>query len=181
MQLPDATVRTKMLGLALPLKEEMLRTASSPAQSVRAPQHQRGRSMNVVSSNGKTDRQDKKDSQSASGIKTLLRKAKSNSSLRGQAAREAADTTLVVDSSVTSGRRDRSRSHTRTNSASSTRVLRGFRKPTEPASAGTAGVPSTENETSAYWAKRLRTGTIDALEVKELGRLRGRLRTESPA
>lgn len=192
MQVPDQTVRTRMLGLALPLKEEMLRTAASASPTFKAPtraSHHRGRSINTVGDSSlfvtatgpvhdRKFRPGDNAMASTSGIKSFLRKAKSNSSLRAQNVHDSA--TATTSTPVASRVRARSRSHSRAASTSS--VFRGFGKSSGAGSAG--AVPSDsagcEGEGPAYWASRLRAGTITTLQVRELGRLRGRLRNESP-
>lgn len=203
MQLPDPTVRSRMLGLALPLKEEMLRTAAVTSPTLNATSrslHERGRSMNTlggssfISPSGAATANKGDDratpgpassTTSGSGLKSFLRKAKSNSSLRSQNLHDAA---AVVPSTPTSsggrvdGRRARSKSHSRT--ASSSSMFRSLGK-SSGAGAGAGATMSdmvgdAAAEGPAFWASRLRTGTIETLRVKELGRLRGRLRNESP-
>lgn len=199
MQLPDPTVRSRMLGLALPLKEEMLRTAAVSSPTLNATSrslHQRGRSMNTVGGsaflppsdavNGiNSDARATSSSTSGSGIKSFLRKAKSNSSLRSQ---NLHDATAVGSAAPNSsggggGRRARSKSHSRTTSSSS--MFRSLGKSSGAGAVTTAAdVMGSDTDAAAegpaFWALRLRTGTIETLRVKELGRLRGRLRNESP-
>ncbi|GAA5872921.1 hypothetical protein JCM3774_004877 [Rhodotorula dairenensis] len=190
MQLPDQTVRTRMLGLALPLKEEMLRTASSASPSLKVPSrasHQRGRSMNTVggfssfaAAGSAGDRNGRPDDLPSSGFKSFLRKAKSNSSLRSQNAHDSATTAAVSTLVAVPSGRTRSKSRSRATSTSS--VFRGLGKSSGAgAGAVSSDLAGSEGEGPTYWASRLRTGTIDTLQVKELGRLRGRLRNESPA
>lgn len=200
MQLPDPTVRSRMLGLALPLKEEMLRTAAVTSPTLNATSrslHQRGRSMNTLGGSsflppsgaatankgeGRAAPGPASSSTSGNGIKSFLRKAKSNSSLRSQNLHDAA---AIVPSTPTSssgggGRRARSKSHSRT--ASSSSMFRSLGKSSGAGVGATVSdmVGDAAAEGPAFWASRLRTGTIETLRVKELGRLRGRLRNESP-
>ncbi|BGP49355.1 hypothetical protein JCM10450v2_005243 [Rhodotorula kratochvilovae] len=186
MQLPDRTVRTRMLTLALPLKEEMLRAAasnpsSSSSSSLRAshrPSHARGRSLNFFDSQSSGEApaaKAKKDG--GSGFKTFLRKAKSNGSLRAQASKDAPkDAALAVPRAPS---RSRARSHSRTASATNI-LMRSFGRAGGAAVAPNAGASATEDEDAPWWAVRLRSATCAALEAKELGRLRTRLRNEAP-
>ncbi|GAA5987241.1 hypothetical protein JCM10908_001874 [Rhodotorula pacifica] len=187
MQLPDPTVRAKMLGLALPLKEEMLRTASTASPTLNAASrslhHQRGRSMNLSATSpfGAEDKKSRQEVSASSGIKSFLRKAKSNSSLRSQNEHAALAAPSGASTSSSAAGRARSKSHSRTGSSSS--VFRNLGK-SSGAGAGTsashADVVSAGGEGPAFWAAKLRASTIESLRVKELGRLRGRLRYESP-
>lgn len=198
MQLPDPTVRSRMLGLALPLKEEMLRTAAVTSPTLNATSrslHQRGRSMNTLggstflppSSAAISNKSDARaapgpasSSTSGSGIKSFLRKAKSNSSLRSQNLHDAAAIVPSTPTSSGGGRRARSKSHWRT--ASSSSMFRSLGKSSGAGVGATVSdmVGDAAAEGPAFWASRLRTGTIETLRVKELGRLRGRVRNESP-
>ena len=191
MQLPDPTVRSRMLGLALPLKAEMLRTAAVTSPTLNASSrslHQRGRSMNTLDGSkmvealnaNKAEAPAASSSTGGSGIKSFLRKAKSNSSLRSQ---NLHDATAVVPSTPTSssgGRRARSKSHSRT--ASSSSMFRSLGKSSGAGAGATVADAAVDAaaEGPAFWASRLRTGSIETLRVKELGRLRGRMRNESP-
>lgn len=168
MELPDRTVRTKMLGLAFPLKEEMLRSASNPtsssASTTTRPNHQRGRSFNFSelppSATTTASNSTKKE---PSGIKSaFLRKTKSNQSLRNSANSNAGTP---------------SSSHTRAPSATSI-LFRSFGK--SGGGAVQAEVGRNEGEEAEWWAARLRSTDCSELDVKELGRLRGRLRNETP-
>jgi len=171
MELPDRTVRTKMLGLAFPLKEEMLRSASNPnssstSSSTTRPHHQRGRSFNFSelppSATTTASNSTKKES---SGFKsTFLRKTKSNQSLRNST------NTTTSDASKSS--------HSRAPSATSI-LFRSFGK--SGGGAVQAEVGRNEGEEAEWWAQRLRSMSCSELDVKELGRLRGRLRNETPA
>ncbi|SCZ95238.1 BZ3500_MvSof-1268-A1-R1_Chr11-2g03376 [Microbotryum saponariae] len=192
MQLPNRSVRTKMLGLALPLKEEMLRashlsspTPSShstsshavPSVSVQAARpngahHQRGRSLNnAYDSPPITPATTKKESSFKS---VVMRKSKSNSSLRAAAS-------LPVTSSKKRG--DGSATHSRTSSATSI-ILRSFGKSSGKDVAPSASGPSTksavEGEDAVWWAVRMRSSSSSALEVHEVARMRRRLRNETP-
>ncbi|BGP33256.1 hypothetical protein JCM10296v2_005050 [Rhodotorula toruloides] len=180
MQLPDHTVRTKMLGLALPLKEEMLRASlTKSASSLTAPHrptHQRGRSLNVTDGHPPVvTRLDgtKGKKEGGSSFKSFLRKTQSNSSLRGENAK-ASSAPSRPGSSV-----GRSRSHSRTASAMSI-LLRSLGKSSGAAVAAQVSSP-VDAEDATFWAVRLRSARCSALEAKELGCLRGRLRNEAPA
>ncbi|BGP25721.1 GTPase binding protein Rid1 [Rhodotorula toruloides] len=179
MQLPDETVRRKMLGLALPLKEEMLRAASSKSASSliapNRPTHQRGRSLNVKDvyppavtrldgSKGKKE--------GGSSFKSFLRKTKSNGSLRAENTKASSPLSRPGSSA------GRSRSHSRTGSATSI-LLRSLGKSSGAATAVQVS-SSLDAEDATFWAVKLRTTRCAALEAKELGRLRGRLRNEAP-
>ncbi|GAA6028804.1 hypothetical protein JCM8097_007404 [Rhodosporidiobolus ruineniae] len=198
MQLPDRTVRNKMLGLALPIKEEMLASASKPSSLSSStlgppsrPSHQRGRSLNLADSqppsraptpNG--SRNSKKEG-GGSGFKTFLRKTKSGNSLREKAQKDGSASLSVSASSGPRGDGDRPtrpRSHSRTASATSI-LFRSFGKSSGAAAAAQVAAPpaSAEVADAATCASWLRSTRCAQLGVKELGRLRGRLRTESPA
>ncbi|GAA5889587.1 hypothetical protein JCM6882_007077 [Rhodosporidiobolus microsporus] len=204
MQLPDRTVRTKMLGLALPLKEEMLRSASTLPSTSSAtlrppsrPTHQRGRSLNLADSQSQSQSRPPPSTgvpvskkEGGSGFKsTFLRKTKSGASLREKAAKDGSASLSVSTSGPgSSDRPRRPSSHSRTASATSI-LFRSFGKSSgskaaaEASSAvsptiGSAGAVDAEDAT--YWAVRLRSTKCAHLEVKELGRLRGRLRNEAP-
>ncbi|GAA5827370.1 hypothetical protein JCM11251_003784 [Rhodosporidiobolus azoricus] len=198
MQLPSRTVRNKMLGLALPLKEEMLRSASSagpptaststlgPSPSSR-PTHQRGRSLNLADSRPPSSAivaapGNKKEGGSAFKS-TFLRKAKSGASLREKAARDGS-ASLGVSTSGDPPRRPRS--HSRTASATSI-LFRSFGKSAgskaaaEVSAATAPSSPTVETEDASYWSHLLLSTSCSALSPREVGRLRARLRTESPA
>jgi hypothetical protein len=171
MQLPDRTVRDKMLGLALPLKEEMLRSASAAfPTTLTAPSrstHQRGRSLNVEASIPvQRAPQSKKE-----GVKSaFLRKTKSSVSLR---ATSSASASSVLEPPRRPG-------HTRTSSATSV-ILRSLGRSSGTAvtkEQAAAGGEAAEDAT--WWAVRVRSSNCKSLEVKEVGRLRGRLRNEAP-
>lgn len=203
MQLPDRTVRTRMLELALPLKEDMLRAAASntspspSSSSTLGPPgrstHSRGRSLNLSASQsssgsgGAPGGKTKKDGGGAgSGFRSFLRKAKSGGSLRAQAAAQQKnsdkDVALVA---ARPSSRTRSRSHSRTPSGASVGGSGGLFR-----SLGRSGGPATgvqhvgsdayEAEGASLWAERLRSATCAELDGKELGRLRTRLRNEAP-
>ncbi|GAA5929946.1 uncharacterized protein JCM15063_004674 [Sporobolomyces koalae] len=170
MELPDRSVRTKMQGLAFPLKEEMLRSAAnstgSPTSTASSrPRHQRGKSFTssdfppsniAVSATGSTKKE--------SGFKsTFLRKTKSNQSLR-------ASTSNGVSADASKS------SHSRNTSAASI-LFRSFGK---SAGAAVSKEGPIEGEDAAWWAENLRSLPCSQLSVKELGRLRGRLRNEAP-
>ncbi|GAA5875319.1 hypothetical protein JCM8547_003203 [Rhodosporidiobolus lusitaniae] len=185
MQLPDRTVKYKMLGLALPLKEEMLRSASNPpstsSSTLRPPSRptpSRGRSLNLNDSHAPSAAPPASKKEGGSRFKsTFLRSTKSNSSLREKAAKDGS-ASLSVSTDQNKAPRSRPRSHSRTASASSF-LSRSFGKSSGAALA--AQVSSADNtEDATYWSVRLRTTKCAALDVKELGRLRGRLRTEAP-
>lgn len=180
MQLPDHSVRHKMLGLALPLKEEMLRAApqrsTSSLSAPRRPAHQRGRSLNLNDSYPPAvTRLDgsKGKKEGGSSFKSFLRKTKSNSSLRAENAKATSAPSRPGSSA------GRSRSHSRTASATSI-LLRSFGKSSGAAAAAQVSI-SLDAEDATYWAVKLRTTGCAALEAKELGRLRGRLRNEAPS
>ncbi|GAA6052966.1 hypothetical protein JCM3770_001152 [Rhodotorula araucariae] len=189
MQLPDRTVRMRMLGLALPLKEEMLRAAASnPSTSMSSslgaphrPTHARGRSLHLFDSQSSGEAPSvkaKKDGSAGSGFKTFLRKAKSNGSLRAQASRDGQPS----DATPRAPSRSRVRSHSRTASATNI-LMRSFGRAAGAAAAqqvAGAGARDTEAEDAPFWAVRLRSATCAGLEAKELGRLRTRLRNEAP-
>lgn len=193
MQLPDRTVRTRMLGLALPLKEDMLRAASSsPPSSLSAPRrpsHQRGRSLNnaLDASHGRPAGPDvtrTKSSGGGSGFKSFLRKTKSNGSLRAQNAKDAAASSSAVGLGAPAARPpSRARSHSRTASATNI-LLRSFGKSAGAAVAAQVGATGAgaggEGENALHWAQRLRSACVAQLDAKELGRLRARLRNEAP-
>ncbi|GAA5922817.1 hypothetical protein JCM3775_006146 [Rhodotorula graminis] len=200
MQLPDLTVRTRMLGLARPLKEEMLRAAASnpsPSTSTSStlgppgrPTHTRGRSLNLSASQSSSEsgdasgRKAKKDGGGA--FRSFLRKAKSGGSLRAQAA--AQQKSQDKDAALTMARpssRTRSRSHSRSASGASIGggggLFRSLGRSGGAVAAGQhVGGGAQEGEDAPYWAARLRSATCAALEAKELGRLRARLRNEAP-
>lgn len=180
MQLPDPTVRAKMLSLALPLKEEMLRSASSPTSLTPGgrPAHSRGRSLNVDSSpnltpiqthqipfltSNKEGNKEKRARSSSFGSALGVRKTKSSQSLRAS----AASATVAVERP----------SHSRTPSATS--LFRSLGRSTpSPIPSSPSGNPGEEDAT--FWAARIRSASVGVLEVKEMGRLRGRLRSEQP-
>ncbi|KDE04696.1 hypothetical protein MVLG_04919 [Microbotryum lychnidis-dioicae p1A1 Lamole] len=191
MQLPSRSVRTKMLGLALPLKEEMLRAShlpsptpsshltSSPAGPFVSAQgarpngahHQRGLSLNNASDSPPIIPATTKKESSFKSV--VLRKSKSNSSLRAAAS-------LPVTSSK---KRDGSATHSRTSSATSI-ILRSFGKSSGKDVALSASGPWTksavEGEDAVWWAVRMRSSSSSALEVCEIARMRRRLRNEAP-
>ncbi|GAA5908120.1 hypothetical protein JCM8208_003695 [Rhodotorula glutinis] len=201
MQLPDRTVRTRMLGLALPLKEEMLRAAASnPSSSTSTsstlgppgrPTHTRGRSLNLSASQSSSGSGDasggkaKKDGGGAgSGFRSFLRKAKSGGSLRAQAAAQHQgqdkDVALAV---ARPSSRTRSHSHSRSTSGASIGggLFRSLGRSGGAAAVGQQiGGGMQEGDDALYWAARLRSATCAELEAKELGRLRARLRNEAP-
>lgn len=179
MQLPDRSVRIKMLGLALPIKEEMLRSASSPT-TLSAPSrpghHQRGRSLNNidVSQLSLSDPRSLAPVQNLSSKKEgktggFLKKVKSSNSLRSG----------EVES--TASQAPRKQGHMRTSSATSI-ILKSFGRSSGKDVAGVvaAGGGASDGEDATWWAVRIRTTSCAALEVKEVGRLRGRLRGEAP-
>ncbi|GAA5914749.1 hypothetical protein JCM5296_003855 [Sporobolomyces johnsonii] len=184
MQLPDRTVREKMLGLALPLKEEMLRSTPNPSGSSATlhPHHsaqQRGRSVDLAASQPPSAAGPSSSASSStkkeggSGFKsTFLRKTKSNQSFRNSQNRSPS-----VDSS-----KPRRPSHSRTASATSI-LFRSFGKSSGAAVAAEMGRKDggVDGEDAVWWAVRLRSTKCAVLEVKELGRLRGRLRNEAPS
>ncbi|GAA5980792.1 hypothetical protein JCM11641_002653 [Rhodosporidiobolus odoratus] len=186
MQLPDRTVRTKMLGLAFPLKEEMLRSAVNPlnqsTSSLRPatrPKHQRGRSLNLADSQPPSAAPQPAKKEGGSGFRSaFLRKSKSNNTLREEAAKEAASALSVSTSASGGETKGRPRSHSRTASAASA-IFRSFGK-SSGAGAAAAVASAIDTEDATYWAVRLRSTKCSSLDVKELGRLRGRLRTEAP-
>ncbi|SCV73429.1 BQ2448_7355 [Microbotryum intermedium] len=189
MQLPNRSVRTKMLGLALPLKEEMLRashlslpTPSShsaislavPASQAARPRvhHQRGRSLNNICDSPPITPAAKKESSFKS---VMMRKSKSNSSLRAAGNASAA-------SPVTSKKRDPSVTHSRTSSATSI-LLRSFGKSSGKDVASGVGATTrvtAEGEDAVWWAVRMRSSASSTLEVQEVARMRRRLRNETP-
>ncbi|GAA5839333.1 hypothetical protein JCM9279_005909 [Rhodotorula babjevae] len=201
MQLPDRIVRTRMLGLALPLKEDMLRAAASnpsPSTSSSAtlgppgrPTHSRGRSLKLSASQsssgsaGASGGKAKKDGGGAgSGFKSFLRKAKSGGSLRAQAAAQQKNSDKDVALAVARpASRTRSRSHSRSASGSSVGggLFRGLgRSSGAVAGAQHVGGSMYEGEDALCWAERLQSATCAELDAKELGRLRTRLRNEAP-
>lgn len=189
MQLPDLTVRSKMLGLALPLKEEMLRSAAasssttSPTLRTSArPTHSRGRSLNIEANNVPIQRApvpidtgDKKDSDHGSVRASFLRKAKSTNSLRAASATQSRSGTSIKQA--------KRPSHSRATSASS--LFRSIGRATGSSSSSYAATrereQSIDDEDATYWAVRIRSAGCAVLEVKEVGRLRGRLRAEPPS
>ncbi|ORY84625.1 hypothetical protein BCR35DRAFT_302919 [Leucosporidium creatinivorum] len=190
MQLPDRTVRLKMLSLALPLKEEMLRSASVPSPSSLSPgarpTHARGRSLNVDSSpnltpiqthqvpiltSGKEGKKEKRGRSTSFGSALGVRKTKSSQSLRASAA-----SATVSSSSPATTDQPRRPSHSRTPSASSLFRSLGRSTPNPTASPSS----SSDEEDATFWAVRIRSASVGVLEVKEVGRLRGRLRSEQP-
>lgn len=194
MQLPDPTVRSKMLGLALPLKEEMLRSASTSSSASPnlgpgfRPGHSRGRSLNIEANTQPIQRapvpiltgkkEPRSGSVSGSVKSSFLRKAKSTNSLR------AASATVASSSSTTSTVEERKRpSHNRTTSASS--IFRSFGRSGGSVAASATGKererePS-DGEDATWWAVRMRSASCAVLEVQEVGKLRGRLRAEPPS
>ncbi|GAA6010045.1 hypothetical protein JCM10207_007534 [Rhodosporidiobolus poonsookiae] len=193
MQLPDRTVRTKMLGLALPLKEEMLRSAVAPALTSSTtlrppsrPSHQRGRSLNLADSQppSAVPAPPTSKKEGGSGFKsTFLRKTKSNSSLREKAQKDGSASLSVSTSGSGGGPARRPSSHSRTASATSL-LFRSFGKSSSAAAAAQVATLSAgagaDAEDATSWAAKLRATGCAHLEAKELGRLRGRLRTEAP-
>lgn len=186
MDLPDRTVRTKMQGLAFPLKEEMLRAATtlpssslsasttSTSQQQQRPRHSRGKSFNfselpasaTTTASGSTKRD------GGGGFKsTFLRKTKSNQSLRNS-------TNSSTDPALKS-------SHGRTPSSTtaSSILFRSFGKSGGAAIGAEARREASgngEGEEPSWWAERIGQTSCADLAVKELGRLRGRLRNEAP-
>ncbi|GAA5952099.1 hypothetical protein JCM21900_006250 [Sporobolomyces salmonicolor] len=184
MQLPDRTVREKMLGLAFPLKEEMLRSTPNPSGSSAAlhPHHsarERGRSVDLAASQPASAAGPSSSASSSTrkegggGFKsTLLRKTKSNQSFGNSQSRSPS-----ADSS-----KPRRPSHSRTASATSI-LLRSFGKSSGAAVAAEVGRKDggADGEDAVWWAVRLRSTKCAVLEVKEMGKLRGRLRNEAPS
>lgn len=186
MQLPDPSVRRKMFTLALPLKEEMLRSASSPLATLSPPSnarssHSRGRSVDVRSPSspnttpiqvmpvaileGKEGGKKEKRARSSSfGAGLGVRKTKSNQSLRASAA-----SATVAN--------DRRPSHSRTPSATS--IFRSLGRSSGNKTSDEMDMAAGEDAT--WWAVRIRSAGVGVLEVKEVGRLRGRLRAEAPS
>jgi hypothetical protein len=177
MDLPDRTVYTKMQGLAFPLKEEMLRSASNPAASLSSstnsrPRHQRGRSFNFSDLPPAATTSASNSTKKESGFKsTFLRKTKSNQSLRNSS-NSASISTSPTDPLKSS--------HSRAPSATSI-LFRSFGKSGGGAVAADLRRDGyVEGEDAAWWAERLGSVACAQLSVKELGRLRGRLRNEAP-
>lgn len=195
MQLPDPSVRQKMLSLALPLKEEMLRSASaSPSSSstlspAARPSHSRGRSLNIDSSahspnltpiqthqvpfltakEGKKEKRARSNS-FGSALAGGVRKTKSSQSLRASAA-----SATVATSTEQPSRPSTSHSHSRTPSATSL-LFRSLGRSTP--SPSYPSEPTANEEDATFWAVRIRSASVGVLQVKEVGRLRGRLRSE---
>ncbi|BGP17556.1 hypothetical protein JCM10213_004097 [Rhodosporidiobolus nylandii] len=190
MQLPDRTVRLKMLGLAFPLKEEMLRSAQNPPSGTSStlapsrPKHTRGRSLNLAASQppSATPAPSGKKEGSGSGFKsTFMRKTRSNSSLREKAAKDgSANLSASTSGPPASDRSRRPSSHSRTAPATSI-LFRSFGKSSGAyVVAAAAAVTAPDAEDATFWAIKLRTTKCASLVPKELGKLRGRLRTEAP-
>lgn len=183
MQLPDRTVRTKMLLLTLPLKEEMLRSALNPPSSSSStlrlparPSHQRGRSLNLHDSQpSSTAPTAVGKKEGGSRLKSFLRSTKSNSSLRDRAAKDALSTAASTD-----GNRARRPSHSRNVSGTSF-LSRSFGKSVGATLAAQVATTPDHAADATYCAVQLRSTSCANLNVKELGKLRGRLRTEPPA
>ncbi|GAA5896035.1 uncharacterized protein JCM6883_001693 [Sporobolomyces salmoneus] len=180
MELPDRSVRTKMQGLAFPLKEEMLRSAAAnptlslSSSSTPRPRHQRGRSFHFSELPPSATTSASSSIKKESGFKsTFLRKTKSNQSLRNSTNSPATTGTTSTSESLKT-------SHSRAPSATSI-LLRSFGK-----SGGTAVSAelrkdgTADMEEPAWWAERLGSAGCSQLSVKELGKLRGRLRNEAP-
>lgn len=188
MQLPDVSVRNKMFTLALPLKEEMLRSASSPSATLAPPSnsrssHSRGRSLDVRSPSpnttpiqvtpvqidtGKDSGKKEKRGRSASfGSALGVRKTKSNQSLRASAA----------SATVANSGGERRPSHSRTSSATS--IFRSLGRSSGNKTSDEMDAAAGEDAT--WWAVRIRSAGVGVLEVKEVGKLRGRLRAEAPS
>ncbi|GAA5948889.1 hypothetical protein JCM3765_003942 [Sporobolomyces pararoseus] len=177
MELPDRSVRTKMQGLAFPLKEEMLRSASNPSPSLSSstssrPRHQRGRSFNFSDLPPSATTSASSSTKKESGFKsTFLRKTKSNQSLRNS---------INSPSTSTSTTDPLKSSHSRAPSATSI-LFRSFGKSGGSAiAADLRRDGNVEGEDAGWWAERLGSAACSQLSVKELGRLRGRLRNEAP-
>ncbi|KAL8280110.1 hypothetical protein RQP46_007440 [Phenoliferia psychrophenolica] len=155
MQLPSTSVRQKMAGLPTSMKEQMLLSKTSSAAS--RPLHMRGNSLAASTSASTSSPSSPAAAPSSKKEKPhpLLRKTKSSNS-------------------VASVRP----THNRTTSA--TGLLRSLGRSSGAAVAGAVG-GSVGEEDATWWAVRIRSTGCEALEVKEVGRLRGRLRTEDPA
>lgn len=194
MQLPDPTVRQKMLSLALPLKEEMLRSASAASSSLTAPgrpTHSRGRSLNVdtptrsptpntspiqvtpvpiLTEKGPSGKKEKRTRSSSFGSALGVRKTKSSQSLRASAA-------SATVAALGLGDQPRRPSHSRATSGSGLFRSLGRSSGKERSEEGGEGA----GEDATFWAVRIRSAGVGVLEVKEVGRLRGRLRAEAPS
>ncbi|GAA6015639.1 hypothetical protein JCM11491_007180 [Sporobolomyces phaffii] len=174
MELPDRTVRAKMQGLAFPLKEEMLRSAAPSSLSTAAsrPGHHRGRSFQFSDLPPSATTSASSSTKGSSGFKsTFLRKTKSNTALRNSTNSPSANSDPAKGS------------HSRTTSASTASILlRSLGRSSGGATAAevTRRDGPTEGDDPAWWAERLGRTLCSQLSVKELGRLRGRLRNEAP-
>ncbi|KAI5481888.1 hypothetical protein MNV49_000165 [Pseudohyphozyma bogoriensis] len=162
MQLPSQAVRTKMLSVTLKVKEDMLASSTISARPSHSRSHSQG-NINLSASvgPGAMPPLDGPVSKKERSSKPFLRKTKSSSSLKGK----------VEDI------RPPSRSgHTRTASASS--LFKSFGRSSGASAA--AGEGEWEKEDASWWAVMMRTSKNESLDVKEVGRLRGRLRGETP-
>lgn len=143
MQLPSRSVREKMMGVSLSLKEQMLTsTTTSPSR----PGHSRGVSLNA----------------------SVGPVSASNLPLLGSA----------------QAKPDKSRPFLRKSKSSTSLAVGGLLRSLGRSSGATAATASAgfgAEEDATWWAVRVRSTSCAALEVKEVGRLRGRLRAEAPA
>lgn len=153
MQLPSHSVRQKMADLPTSMKQQML--SAKPASSL---SHSRGASQSPAPLPNLSASTNVKKEKS----RPFLRKTKSSSNLAVAAAAAPARPT-----------------HARTGSATS--LLRSLGRSTGAGAASSvSGGGSVGEEDATWWAVRIRSTGCEALEVKEVGRLRGRLRNEPP-
>ena len=163
MQVPDATVRNKMLGLTLAVKEGMLAGGGASLS----------RSVNgCAASAGGRERENLADhrlsSSAGKSSSKAMRKTKSSGALRPG----------TGDGSHSAKRPG----HSRTTSATSI-LLRSFGKSSGKAASKevAAAVPSADDgEAPGWWASHIAHTLAKDLDPKEVGQLRGRLRTEAP-
>lgn len=164
MQVPDATVRRKMLGLTLAVKEGMLAGGSSTLS-----RSFNGRPASVGGRERESSGEARLSSSTGKVSSKAMRKTKSSGALRP----------ATADGSDAPKRPG----HSRTASATSI-ILRSFGKSGGKAAtkeaAATATPAANDEEAPGWWAARVSHTLAKDLDPKEVGQLRGRLRTEAP-
>ncbi|KAK4050623.1 hypothetical protein OIV83_003349 [Microbotryomycetes sp. JL201] len=174
MQLPDRTVRDKMLQLSLIVKEEM----RSPVQIDETT----GDAIVMPVSPTMTGPATPKSSR-------FVRKTKSTTSLRPASAvalRISTDAEQDVHGRSTSSAKRPGHARTRSGSslfrslgkAAGLPIKDGSSSPVLPGGAGS--FQSEQLESVQWWAKRIQFASCAVLDPKEVGKLRGRLRNEPP-
>ncbi|KAM0747108.1 hypothetical protein T439DRAFT_329352 [Meredithblackwellia eburnea MCA 4105] len=177
MQLPQESVRQKMKSVDISVKEQMLSSSSLVASN--NSRHARGMSLN--SSLNTLPHQQPLGSKKEGG--SIEGKSTSSSSKRPFLRKTKSQTSLKSSNNNVPSTAPVRPTHSRTTSATSLfrslgRSSSGNLAATAVNSAVANGNPSEEDAT--WWAVRIRSTRSEQLVVKEVGRLRGRLRSESP-